>query len=338
MFVSHFILSVIKTRTVNLSKLSQAFETNSLASSNYKRLQRFFRLFIINMDDFTRLIITWLPEDTWVLCMDRTNWKIGKTNVNILVIAVAYKKIAIPLLWCFLNKKGNSNTQERIEIMNRYIELFGVKRINYFTGDREFIGEKWVKYLQSKGISFHIRVPKSTMVSNRHGTSVFKITRLFSLKNNEIMMLNSPRKLWNVLVYVGALRTEEGFVIIISDKHASNLVKDYLVRWEIETLFVCLKTKGFNLEDTKIRDPERLSKLFALLTITFIGCYRVGEWDNDLKPIRILTHKRPAQTLFSHGLNILNRIALNSHLMLNDFIKYMNLIFHNEKLRHVNLN
>lgn len=31
----------------------------------------------------------------------------------------------------------------------------------------------------------------------------------------------------------------------------------------------CLKTKGFNLEDTHLTDHERISKLFALLTITF---------------------------------------------------------------------
>ena len=40
-------------------------------------------------------------------------------------------------------------------------------------------------------------------------------------------------------------------------------------RWQIETLFGCLKTRGFNFEDTHLTDPERLSKLLGLLALAF---------------------------------------------------------------------
>ena len=38
----------------------------------------------------------------------------------------------------------------------------------------------------------------------------------------------------------------------------------------IETLFGIFKSRGFNLEDTHLVDSERLSRLFALLTIAFM--------------------------------------------------------------------
>ncbi|MDR1652615.1 MAG: hypothetical protein LBS01_02990 [Prevotellaceae bacterium] len=38
-------------------------------------------------------------------------------------------------------------TGERIEIMNRFIRLFGKDRIDCLTADREFVGEVWIKYL-----------------------------------------------------------------------------------------------------------------------------------------------------------------------------------------------
>jgi hypothetical protein len=45
-----------------------------------------------------QLLSTILPNDEkWVLTMDRTNWKLGKSNVNLLVLGVAYKRVAIPL-------------------------------------------------------------------------------------------------------------------------------------------------------------------------------------------------------------------------------------------------
>jgi len=93
------------------------------------------------------------------------------------------------------------------------------------------------------------------------------------------MILNAPYRLWGVDVYVGCLRKKDN-VIIISNQH-SNIIEDYAKRWAIETLFGCLKTKGFNLEDTHLVDHERISKLFAVLTITFAWCYVVGTWLND---------------------------------------------------------
>lgn len=328
-FISHFILSLIKIRTVNLSKLANAFDNDSKSASNYKRLQRFFRFYDLDVDAFSLLIKTWLPKIKWVICIDRTNWKIGKIDVNILVLAVAYKKIAIPLIWVFLKKKGNSNTEERIALVDKFVKLFGKECIDYLTADREFIGADWIKYLKKEKISFRIRIRKNTVVFNKYKNTQCKITRLFSLKINEIMILNKPRLVWGVSVYIGALRTKEGFVLIISDQHTPTLVKDYTRRWEIETLFGCLKSKGFNMEDTKLKDVERLSKLFALLTLAFIWCYKVGEWSNDKKPIRICKHKRPAQNLFRRGLDTLNRIVLNSHRMFEKFTHMVNILFAN---------
>ena len=77
----------------------------------------------------------------FVLTLDRTNWQRGKANLNILVLGVAYKGIAIPLLWTLLDKRGNPNTPERIALMSQYIALLGCESIKYLTADREFIGK-----------------------------------------------------------------------------------------------------------------------------------------------------------------------------------------------------
>lgn len=43
----------------------------------------------------------------------------------------------------------------------------------------------------------------------------------------------------------------------------------YAQRWQIETLFSALKSRGFNLEDTHITTTHRLDKLLSLLAIAF---------------------------------------------------------------------
>ena len=60
----------------------------------------------------------------------------------------------------------------------------------------------------------------------------------------------------------------------------------------IETLFQALKGRGFNLEDPHLQNPERISKLFAVITLAFAWCYKVGEWRNKIKPIKLKNHQR----------------------------------------------
>ena len=103
-------------------------------------------------------------------------------------------------------------------------------------------------------------------------------------------------------------------------------MEDYKIRWEIETLFGCLKTRGFNFESTHLIDPERIKKLVAVLAIAFCWCHITGEWAQTLKPIKIKKHGRKAESIFRCGLDVLREIVLNISEKLNDFKKMVNLL------------
>ena len=82
----------------------------------------------------------------------------------------------------------------------------------------------------------------------------------------------------------------------------------------IETLFGCLKNRGFRLEETHVTDPQRLAKLLALLALSFSWAHLVGEWLAQAEPLRInklKTHGRRAKSLFRHGLDHLRRLLCN---------------------------
>jgi len=84
-----------------------------------------------------RFIVRQLPDGQYLLIVDRTNWKFGQTNSNILCLAVVHQGVAIPMLSILLDKKGNSNTDERMPLINRFIELFGVEKIDGYLADRD---------------------------------------------------------------------------------------------------------------------------------------------------------------------------------------------------------
>ena len=169
-FMASFITGMIQSRSVNLQKVAESFPGAAKVSSNYRRCQRFFEGFEVDMDAFAQMLSTFLGEEKWIVAMDRTNWKVGEQNVNILFLCVAYKGMSIPLLWKFLGedkslgKRGNSDTTERKEILKRFIKLFGSERIEALVADREFIGSEWFTFLNEHNIPFIIRIRGNTLI------------------------------------------------------------------------------------------------------------------------------------------------------------------------------
>ena len=64
-----------------------------------------------------------------------------------MTLGICYKGIAFPLLWTILEKKGCSDTAERIHLLEEFDRLFGFAAIDYLCADREFVGKKWLAYL-----------------------------------------------------------------------------------------------------------------------------------------------------------------------------------------------
>ena len=95
----NLLLGLISSQTVNLSKISRNFKNNNKISSNYRRIQNFFKDVEFDFDEVAKFNTHQLlsSRSKWNLILDRTNWQFGKTDINILVLSVAYEGIAIPL-------------------------------------------------------------------------------------------------------------------------------------------------------------------------------------------------------------------------------------------------
>ena len=98
--------------------------------------------------------------------MDRTNWKFSNTNINIniLTLGIIYEGMAFPIVFKMMDKRGNSNTEERMELVQRFISLAGKDSIAHLMADREFVGSEWFAFLNSRGIHYHIRIRENFRV------------------------------------------------------------------------------------------------------------------------------------------------------------------------------
>jgi hypothetical protein len=320
-FISLFILALSKVQTVGFEKLAIAFEDKSKTESSLRRIQRFIAKYTLDIDLIAKLIFSLLPEKPpYRLALDRTNWKFGSKNINILVLSVVYQGVSFPLIFSMMDKFGNSSTQERIDLIERYIKLFGTSSIDCLLADREFIGEQWIGFLNNNKIRYYIRIKENFKVYIPRNGHIVKASWLFnSLKLNQFLYYRRIVKVNNQLCYISGSKVlnKKGaveFQIIISFNKPEKADKLYKQRWQIETAFKALKTSGFNIEDTHLTKLDRVEKLFALVLIAFTWAYKIGIELNRLRPIKIKKHGRRAYSFFKYGLNILAKVLNNNDL------------------------
>jgi hypothetical protein len=287
--------------------------------------------YVLDTDLIAHLIFRMLPhQPPYRLAMDRTNWQFGETDINVLTLAVVYDGVAFPIMISMLDTRGNSNTQERIAIIERYIRLFGCSTIDCLVADREFVGEKWIEYLNGHRIKYFIRIRENFYVDDPRTGKRFKAFWAFSgLKCGECDYLHRIYRVNGQLCYLAASKVKcrgtPELQIIISFNRPENATQIYKERWQIETAFRALKSSGFNIEDTHLTDLTRIEKLLTVVMVAFAWAYAVGVYaDRHLKPVRIMIHGKRAKSLFKYGLEIIAGILLNPLMIRNvDVFKFL---------------
>ena len=182
-------------------------------------------------------------------------------TMNILMLGVVHQGVAFPLFWHLLDKRGNSNTAERFDQLVEFLCVFAPEDIAYLTADRAFIGAQWVALLMADPMTrFRIRIRESELLGD--GRQWLKSAIVFQdLQPHQSKVLSGKRQLWGHWLYLAGLRLDDGSLLIVVTNHApATALSDYARRWGIETLFGCLKTRGFCLEATHLKDPERQGK------------------------------------------------------------------------------
>lgn len=309
--------SILKAGTVNLNRLAPHIESTAQTASVHRRLERFFSEVKLAESAVARLIVASLgcAGKPWHLAMDRTNWQFGKTDLNILVLSVALDDVCVPLFWRVLDKAGNSNAAERIDLMQTFKDTFPDQPVASFTGDREFIGNSWIAWLQINIIPHFLRLREDMKIFDATHAPLAIAQHAARLKAGERRVLKgwwrigSCEKNASPPVRIVVLRLKTGELLTIASRsRPSRALAIYRKRWKIESLFAALKTRGFNLEATHMAKAEKIATLMALLAMAASVACKVGLWTLGKKQIRKKAHGRPARSLFAFGLDALRKL------------------------------
>ncbi len=311
-FIAQFVSALLKTRTSNLVKIANAFQTDADSNSVYRQIQRFLKNENAVSIDYLKLLKL---NGKLKILIDRTEWKFGSTWVNILTLSVAYKNVAIPILWEVVNHKGNATALEHVAIIKKFVAEFGANRILRVYADREFGSYELFSYLIENKIDFHIRLKTSHKSGGQSFLQIFR-------NSAEKVKLRGKVKIevFGLELYVSLVKYQKDgkteYLIIASKEQNKYAIEEYKVRWQIETMFGCLKSRGFNFEETHLTMPEKISKLLMMLGLGLCLAILMGEFQVEvLKQVKMKLKKnqRYARSLFRIGLDALQNLLFNYH-------------------------
>jgi Transposase DDE domain len=326
-FLGLLIISFVRNRSISYSKNAVSL-SKAETSSNLRRIQRFFTGFAIDFNRIAFILESLIPiKVPYTLSLDRTNWQFAGINFNILCLSIVADGVALPLLWVMLDKRGNSNQTERINLINRFIFLFGADKIDCIIADREFVGENWFNFLEKHPIKFYIRIRENIQFTHQ-GKEVKALWWFNNLPLNQVRFINKPVLIKENWVYLTGMKVlnkkkQIEFLIVATYYFDSNAMKIYAQRWTIECFFKAIKSAGFNIEQTHLTDAKRLEKLFAIIAIAFVWIYKIGQYQNQHKSIKTKSHGRREFSIFRYGLDNLSKAVLFDYQLVITFIKLL---------------
>lgn len=221
----------------------------------------------------------------------------------------------------------------------------------HLSGDREFIGDFWLRQLVTMNIDFVIRLK-----TNRK----CKVWVNNAIKNREVRLPVLHRYLdkkgktaCEIVLYEDYIANlvivkntspdpDEPFLYLLTNLDDVEQAKTlYKMRWKIECCFKHLKTNGFDLEKQGFTAPHKVEMLMSILVLLYtiaiyeglmihqcpktapkVKTYKVKKKDNTSIEIKAIE-----KSVFRSGLSELEQIINNTR----DIIAYIELIIFTKK-------
>lgn len=211
---------------------------------------------------------------TIVLSMDQTD--LGD-RFAILMVSVRVGDRALPLLWTVAAGAANLGFEAQRALLEIVAGWLPTSAAVLLAADRFYPSAGLFEWLHERGWGYRLRLkgnhavdvgcPDVTCTADlaRGGTHRYEVgARLFER---------------GVTTNIGVLHEtghEEPWIIAMDCPPTPAGVRDYGLRWGIEPMFSDFKSRGFGLEDTQLRYPERVDHLVLILTLAMYWCVETG--------------------------------------------------------------
>ena len=202
-----------------------------------------------------------------VLVVDRTEWG----DHNLLYAAVPFRGRALPVAVQSLPDGSTHHTRVAALLDHAAAALPPATPV-IVVADREFGNAHVIRVIRARGWHFCLRYKHDTRLQTLDGDRWQARDRFPRCGQrrlwSDVLVQEERSGPWRVAVFWG--RGEKEPWVLVSDLPAERLVPLYRRRMRIEEMFSDLKSRGFNLEKTRLTDPHRLVRLACLLALAYL--------------------------------------------------------------------
>jgi hypothetical protein len=302
-------LGILRSKSLQVGQIITALPLEGARDSLKKRVQRFLKNEGVTVDAYYRPLAKRILRRLVAggarvyLTLDRTEWG----DFNVLYLCVGWRGRALPLLWRMLAPGASSfaEQEELLAVVARWLPP-GARVL--LVGDREFgtgVLAQWA-LLQGWGVCLRLRVHEYV---RRAGALPFELLPL---------VLPGERRFWSHVAFtqkhavVGlnlamywAPTAAEPWYLITTEPTCKLACASYARRFRIEEMFKDFKNtgRGFGLELTGLRHPERLERLLLALALVYTwlllwGAYVIASGQQKL----VDNVRRPTLSVLQTGL------------------------------------
>lgn len=232
---------------------------------------------------FGRLVLEKLAEkrQAIILVIDQTH--ISK-NLELLMVSVRWEQRGMPLLWCVKKINGNIGFEEQKRLLDQVATWVPEKGKVILMGDRFYGTADLIAYCKKRQWDYRLRLKNNLTV--HQGVKEYKTGELEKLGIHfleNVTLTGQYEK-----THIGVIHEsghEESWIIAMSQKPNFYRTLDYGMRWSIEPMFSDFKSRGFGLEDSHLKYPDRLERLILVMAIAMIWCVMMGIWEANNRPL-----------------------------------------------------
>lgn len=286
--IAMLITGLFRSRSGQLPKIAEKVSYAHQKPSLVSRFERYIKSSWVKVQAYYKPVATAIlsavsgGSEPIVLAVDST--KMGGRCIC-LMVSVIYRNRALPLAWvCFKGKKGHSSQTTQIELLEYVQTLIPKDKAVVLVGDGEFDGRELLSWFKEKTDWQYVCRTCETNMAKYNGKwlSLKEIVVELGLEPGQTGFLQQvsfvqSNPVSDVNIFIAWHDEKQQHIFFVTHCDTETEAKHwYDKRFTIETCFADLKSRGFNLDQTRIRTPERLERLILAVAFAYYFLIMLG--------------------------------------------------------------
>ncbi len=201
---------------------------------------------------------------------------IDRTDINnkhwLLFVGLAYRGRTFPLVWVVLPGKGSTSFRQQAALLKAVELLIDDSCTVVLLGDREFRSTALMNFCKRRHWHFRLRIKCDTWIRANRQWFQLRDLRLQPGERRYFQNVYITRKRRGPfqLACWRSVGKEDPWYIATDETAGPKTLFEFKKGFYVEPMFSDFKRRGFDIERTRIQNPERISRLLLLVVLSYL--------------------------------------------------------------------